>query len=205
MNGIPAGCVSSRIAGKHGEMGDHGIDAYSHNSPLHKSARSNLDPRGHEKLAGCQNPRACIDRAGKPQRAAACSGLPGQAAGSSYPGHEESPYAHAMTPRDMVTSEAPSPSTARSRDAKLASSRSTPNMRSSRSAAVVEPCSMLPWEGGHTGSLTARSLASSVSEASDMRKEFQPSSRASGSPKSTMSTNRRTQQGGTMWIDERTR
>lgn len=101
--GIPAGCVSSRTAGVKGGMGDHGIDAYSHMSPLHKSSRSNLDPRGHGKLDARSNPRASIMRGQKPKLGAS-SGLIGQPAGSVLPWDRDD-YVW-PTPRSLASSRA---------------------------------------------------------------------------------------------------
>eukprot|EP00405_Crypthecodinium_cohnii_P017296 CAMPEP_0206444944 /NCGR_PEP_ID=MMETSP0324_2-20121206/15202_1 /ASSEMBLY_ACC=CAM_ASM_000836 /TAXON_ID=2866 /ORGANISM="Crypthecodinium cohnii, Strain Seligo" /LENGTH=515 /DNA_ID=CAMNT_0053913041 /DNA_START=70 /DNA_END=1617 /DNA_ORIENTATION=- len=85
--GVPAGCVSGRIAGRHGEQGDYAVDAHAVGSSLHKSARSNLDPRDHGKLTR-HNPRASV-LAGSQPALGASSGLPGDRTGATYFGHEE--------------------------------------------------------------------------------------------------------------------
>lgn len=110
--GIPAGCVSSRVAGRGGEMGDHGIDAYAVSSALHKSARSNVDPREHHKMTR-HNPRASVSM-GKAPGLGASAGCIGEKAGTTYHGAEASPFAHTMTPRaDSHFGYAPQPRSAR--------------------------------------------------------------------------------------------
>lgn len=97
--GIPAGCCHSRMGGKQGEMGDHAIDAIAVASPLHMCSRSNLDPRGYQKLRdmGWVNTHAVIRRDSK--QLPACSGLIGQTAGSRWFWGEG-----IETPRSMASS-----------------------------------------------------------------------------------------------------
>lgn len=124
--GIPAGCVSGRQAGRHrllasgesvpsGEMGDHGIDAFAVKSSLHKSARSNLDPRDHHKLTR-HNPRASIS-AGQARGAGVSSGLVGEKAGTCYFGHTDGQQFEHTLPRSDVSGFAPPRRAVRNGDA----------------------------------------------------------------------------------------
>mmetsp|Transcript_25040 Transcript_25040/g.54489 ORF Transcript_25040/g.54489 Transcript_25040/m.54489 type:complete len:411 (-) Transcript_25040:198-1430(-) len=83
--GIPAGCRSDRVAGRAGEMGDHGIDAYAVGSSLLKCSRNGVDPRAHQKLAstGLMNTKGNPPR--DPMHLPVSSGLIGQPAGSRLP------------------------------------------------------------------------------------------------------------------------
>jgi len=79
-----------RIAGCHGEMGDHGMDAHCNNSSLHHSSRSNLHPEDHPKMKGMglATTRAGCRRNSK--MLAVSSGLVGQPTGDRLPWDQES-------------------------------------------------------------------------------------------------------------------
>lgn len=154
--GIPAGCVSGRVAGRSvgtfgrsaGEMGDYGIDAFAVSSSLHKSARNNLDPRDHHKMTR-HNPRASVS-GGVQRGLGASAGCIGEKAGASYP-DSESPFVHQQTAPSQNFSYMPQPRSA----------RKTSDAGSHISGAANDCCAGMPFSHGRCEQVTdfTRSLA----------------------------------------------